>query len=75
MKNKNPFAQQWKDRLDNKKKCPMKYLHDFPDYPCKVCSPKEYKKWSTKEEKSKSKSIIWVGVVCVVLLSIIILIK
>ena len=24
-------------------KCNIRYMHDFPDHPCKKCSPKEWK--------------------------------
>ena len=29
----------------NKKMCNMRYKHDFPDYPCSICSPKVWWWW------------------------------
>ncbi len=31
--------------------CRMKYPHDFPDFPCGKCSPKEYAIWYDREER------------------------
>jgi hypothetical protein len=27
------------------KKCKIPYVHDFPDYPCPICSPKEFEEY------------------------------
>lgn len=32
-------------------RCRMAYPHDFPDYPCKICSPEAYKVWRERQDK------------------------
>lgn len=49
------------NNMKTKKMCRIKQFHDFPDYPCKICSPKNW--WIKKiiDETTSWLMVIGVG--------------